>query len=124
MWATADTVARVIEPSARAMACTNLEMTSLVGHRLRAYAGIPETLRQCRSPIDVVQAQIAFWQEAGDHYKSATEHILTAWSSILMQGHGAEPASARHRDVLFVSEGSGAANELERRRPGDDRRAA
>lgn len=123
MWATAETVARVIEPPARAMACANLEMSSLVGHRMRAYASIPETLRKCRSPLDVVQAQMAFWQEAGNHYKAATEHILSAWSSILLQSQGAEPKATGQRDVLFVSE-SDAASQGDRRRPGDDRRAA
>jgi hypothetical protein len=121
-WTTFGTVARAAEPAARSAARAQLEMSSLVGTRVKAWAGIPETLSRCRTPMDLMLAQAAFWQEAGRNYAEASQHMMMAWNGML--GGSRSEAGADHvepRDYITFPESS---ETEERRHPGASRRAA
>ena len=124
-WSAFGNCARTTEPVARSAACTQLEMTSLVGNRLRAWTAIPETLSRCRTPMDLLQAQMAFWQEAGRNYAEASQHVVAAWRGVLAGGL-AQVAGDRvePRDYITFPEPKPDAAPDERRRPGESRRAA
>ena len=68
-----------MEPLARNAARVNCELTSLAGQRASAYLTIPEQLSRCRTPQDIFQAQMAFWQQAQKHYVEATGRMMAVW---------------------------------------------
>lgn len=121
-WTAFSTIARAGEPVARSAARAQFEMSSLVGTRVKAWAGIPETLSRCRTPMDLMLAQAAFWQEAGRDYAEASRHVMTAWSGVLGGYRGGVDADqVEPRDYITFPE-SGETEE--RRHPGASRRAA
>lgn len=125
-WMAFGATAGAIEPLMRNAARINLELSSLAGQRAQAYSRIPEALSRCRTPFDLMQAQMAFWQEAGRQYAATGEQIGRAWQSILPMkfgAAGADEASDARDFITFPEEKEDAASE-QRRRPGDGRRAA
>ncbi|MEZ5815844.1 MAG: hypothetical protein R3D44_02025 [Hyphomicrobiaceae bacterium] len=125
VWGAVGQTAQTAEPLMRGAARAQLEFSSLVGARMRAWAGIPEALSRCRTPIDLVQAQAAFWQTAARDYGSASRHVMAAWGSMLPGGfRDASSAEVEPRDFITFPEASDSADEPERRRPGASRRAA
>lgn len=125
IWAAFGNCARAAEPVARSAACAQLEFTSLVGNRARAWAAIPDTLSRCRTPMDLYQAQFAFWQEAGRNYSEATQRMMGAWRGLLPGALGeAGDEGVLPRDYITFPEPKPDAAGEERRRPGEARRAA
>lgn len=125
LWATFGNCARAAEPVARSSACAQLEVTSLIGNRARAWAAIPDTLSRCRTPLDLYQAQFAFWQEAGRDYAETTQRLMLAWRGALPAGFGNAGADGvMPRDYITFPEPKPDAAGEERRRPGEARRAA
>lgn len=122
-WSAFGNCARAGEPVARGAACAQLEMTSLVGNRLRAWSQIPETLSRCRTPVDLLQAQVAFWQEAGRNYTEASQHMMSAWRGMMPALGEAKADRVEPRDYITFPEPKPDAAPDERRRPGE-RRAA
>jgi hypothetical protein len=125
LWSAFGTCAQAAEPMARSAARAQLELTSLVGIRARAWASIPETMSRCRTPLDLFQAQFAFWQEAGRNYVDASQRMMAAWRSMLPGAFG--EALAEHvvpRDYITFPEPKQDEASEERRRPGEGRRAA
>ena len=122
-WALVSQSAVAVEPVMRSAARAQLEFSSLVGTRLKAWSSIPETLARCRTPVDLMQAQMAFWQAAGRDYTTASQHIMAAWASVVPGVFtGADGDQVAPRDFITFPEASDE-NE-ERRRPGTSRRAA
>ena len=124
-WSAYGSCARATEPVVRSAACAQLEVSSLVGHRMKAWAGIPSTLARCRTPVDLFQAQVAFWQEAGRNYMEASQHVMEAWRGVLPAGFAEAVGEAMQaRDYITFPEPRADAAAEERRRPGETRRAA
>jgi hypothetical protein len=122
-WMTFGNTARAVEPVARSAARAQLELSSLVGTRVKAWTEIPSTLAQCRTPIDLFQAQVAFWQEAGRNYSETTQRVMSAWSGLVASATDAAKAAAvEPRDYITFPEPSHESEE--RRHPGESRRAA
>lgn len=122
-WMTFGSTARAAEPVARSSARAQLELSSLVGTRVKAWSEIPSTLSRCRTPFDLLQAQVAFWQEAGRDYTEATQRVMSAWSGLVAGAKDASSADAvEPRDYITFPEPSQEAEE--RRNPGQSRRAA
>ncbi|MDX2155882.1 MAG: phasin family protein [Hyphomicrobiaceae bacterium] len=114
-----------VEPLARNAARVNLEVSSLAGQRAMAYVAIPQTLTSCRTPMDVVQAQMAFWQEAGRQYATAGQRIMDAWRQALPANLAKGfPVPGELRDYITFPEPKSDEAAEDRRRPGDTRRAA
>jgi len=122
-WALVRQSAAAAEPVMRSTARAQLELSSLVGTRLKAWAGIPETLSRCRTPLDLMQAQMAFWQTAARDYSTASRQVMTAWTSAL-PGAFAEADGEQGVPRDFITFPEGAEESEERRRPGTSRRAA
>ena len=120
-WLTLDAVVVAVEPLARQTARTNLELSSLAGVRAKAYMALPEALSRCRTPFDLVQAQFAFWQEAGRQYAETAERLAYSWKSATTSETFDRTDS--HDTIGFPEAKPDAPNEASRR-PGDSRRAA
>jgi hypothetical protein len=96
------------------------EAIALASRRAQAYLELPQTVARCRSPQDLLTAQVMFWQIAQRHYAQGLETILgvsplgaitAAVSGFAMPGPAAAAISApvvpsRARDYLVVAEGS------------------
>lgn len=121
-WALVRQSAVAVEPVMRSAARAQLECSSLVGTRLKAWAAIPETLARCRTPVDLMQAQVAFWQTAAQDYTATSRQIMAAWTSAVPGAGEADGDQAEARDFITFPE-SGDETE-ERRHPGASRRAA
>lgn len=122
-WALFRQSAIATEPAMRNAARAQLEFSSLVGTRLKAWASIPQTLSRCRTPMDLMQAQVAFWQAAAQDYSSTTRQVMGAWASAAAPGAFGDAENGQEaRDFITLPETSG--DEEERRRPGTSRRAA
>jgi hypothetical protein len=92
------------EPVVRSATRVNLACSTLVAQRMRAWRDIPATLAACRTPIDLMQAQIAFWQTAARHYTETSQTCASAWHSALPTGAGSGPAMGEYvRDYLDMS---------------------
>ncbi|MBS0241427.1 MAG: hypothetical protein JSS20_04565 [Proteobacteria bacterium] len=124
-WSVYEGCAHASEPIARGTACAQLELASLIGRRMQAWAALPQVVMRCRSPIDLMQAQFEFWQMAGRHYGEASERVTAAWRNLLpaAQGSGAADA-ATDRDYLSFQEPKADTASEARRHPGEKRRAA
>ncbi|MGE0768976.1 MAG: hypothetical protein AB7L90_21245 [Hyphomicrobiaceae bacterium] len=122
-WALLSQSAAAAEPVVRSAARAQLELSSLVGTRVKAWSAIPETLSRCRTPMDLMQAQMAFWQTAARDYSTASRHVMAAWASAVAGGSG-EPLGDKvaPRDFITFPETADATEE--RRHPGASRRAA
>ncbi len=121
-WMAFGNVARAVEPVARSAARAQLEMSSLVGARAKAWSAIPSTLSRCRTPMDLFQAQVAFWQAAGRDYSETSQRVVSAWSAVVASASQASSEVVEPRDYITFPEPSGETEE--RRHPGESRRAA
>ncbi|MCC7254088.1 phasin family protein [Hyphomicrobium sp.] len=65
----------------KAAARTQLEVLGLVNRRTQAYLHVPTLLARCRTPQDLVNAQMAFWRTAGEQYTDAARKVFDAWTS-------------------------------------------
>ena len=124
-WSMFGTCATSVEPLARSAARLNLEASSLVGQRARAYMGIPQTLARCRTPMELFQAQLVFWQEAGRQYAETSQRMAATWQAMLPAGQVPGPASASEpRDYITFPDGKPETAPEERRHPGESSRRA
>lgn len=104
------------EPVVRSATRVNLACSTLVAQRMRAWRDIPATLAACRTPIDLMQAQFAFWQTAARHYTETTQTCATAWQSALpLAGGSGNATSDRIRDYLDMVGAPAAAEERQDR---------
>jgi hypothetical protein len=114
--------ATAAEPVMRSAARAQLEWSSLVGIRIKAWTAIPEALFRCRTPVDLMQAQMAFWQTAAQDYSAASRHIMAAWASAMPGALGeAGGEQAAPRDFITFPESE---DDEDRRHPGAAGRAA
>lgn len=75
-------VGRTAESCARAGTRTNLELMTLMSQRTQAYLSVPNRLAACRTPHDLANEQVRFWQTAFQQYAEAARHITAAWTSL------------------------------------------
>jgi hypothetical protein len=124
-WSAFGVYAVAMEPVIRNAARANLELSSLVGQRCCAYMALPHVLSDCRTPMDLMLAQAAFWQQAGRQYAEAGQRVMEAWRHAMPMpvSVDAESASDR-RDFMTFPESHGDEAGEDRRHPGGTRRAA
>jgi len=101
-----DQAAQGMEPMMKGAARVQLEMITLWSRRAQAYLEIPSRLSMCRTPQDVVNEQMRFWQMAFTQYAEGTRRIMAASQSMMTPpAPAAEPRSkARQRDFLSPPE--------------------
>jgi len=56
----------------------NSECMRLVNRRAKAWLSIPACLGRCKTPQDVLNEQVKFWQQMGQDYAEGTREITTA----------------------------------------------
>ena len=118
---TLDGLAKGCEPAALGLSRYNLELMTLALRRTQAWLEQPARLAGARTPQDVMNEHVRFWQIAGAHYAESSQRLLSA-----LFAAAAPPAGAREgdgtaaRDYIAVSE----VKEAPAARPVRDRRAA
>ena len=118
---TLDGLAKGCEPAVLGLSRYNLELTTLALRRMQAWFERPARLAGARTPHDVMNEHVRFWQIAGAHYAESSQRLLSA-----LFAAAAPPAAARDgvgtaaRDFIAVSE----VQEAPAARPMKDRRAA
>lgn len=93
------------EPVFKGFARWQLELLTLSSRRAQAYLELPSRLAQCRTPQDLANEQMQFWQTAYHQYTESAQRALVAVSQI----GGAVPGSSsaarpRERDYMTVPE--------------------
>ena len=60
----------------------NCEYVRLVNRRTKAWLEIPASLSRCKTPLDVFNEQLKFWQQMGQDYAEGTRQVATALTSL------------------------------------------
>lgn len=88
----------------RIMARSQLEMMGLMSRRAQAYMEIPSRLSRCRSPQDLVNEQMRFWQTAFQQYQESSQKVMQAWSQMAAAPMQTAPfASQPRRERDYIS---------------------
>jgi hypothetical protein len=105
------------EPVLKGIGRWNLELVGLATRRTRAWLEIPQHLGQCKSPTDLLNAQMRFWQSAAADYAEVSHKLAAAIgaSAVVPHLNGALP-----RDYITFAEPKESAVEPRR----SDRKAA
>jgi hypothetical protein len=116
-----DLAARGYEPMFRNAARWNLELMGLATRRTRAWLELPSRLAGCRTPQDLAQASLQYWQTAAQDYADGARRLSVAAGAFAVPGiNGAWVKTAPGRDYITFAEPKPATEEAPRR----DRRAA
>ena len=67
----------------KAVARAQLELLGLANRRMQAYMQAPANFAQCRTGSDIVNQQMAFWNEAAEQYAASGRKIAEAWGQAL-----------------------------------------
>lgn len=88
----------------KAMSLGQIEMSALINRRLQACAELPHQLATCRTPQDMVNLNMAFFQTALKDYAQAVTMMAEAWEKALQQQDGFSPpmSEARAHDYLSL----------------------
>ena len=116
-----DGLAKGWEPATVALGRFNLELMTLSLRRAQAWLEVPARLGRCRTPADLAQAQVHFWQTAGAQYAEGSQRLLATLMSAGLASQAALGRDARApRDYIAVAD----ENEALAAAPAKDRRAA
>ncbi|MEZ5854278.1 MAG: hypothetical protein R3D67_05820 [Hyphomicrobiaceae bacterium] len=103
-WTGFGQLSRNVEPVTRSATRAAFEMQSLVGQRATAYLEIPQTIANCRTPVDLMTAQVAFWQRAGMQYQDAAKRMIDIWTSAARQTANQAGERVTPRDYITFPE--------------------
>jgi hypothetical protein len=87
----------------KAAARCQLEVLGLVNRRSQAYLQFPVRLAQCRTPQDLINEQMSFWQTAMEQYADSGRKVTETWAQF---AQSAGPVPAQH-DYIHFNNGSG-----------------
>jgi hypothetical protein len=73
-----DVLGQAYDPFLKGVARTQLEMMGFFNRRAQAYMQLPAHLAQCRTPQDVVNAQVQFWRGAYEDYTDSAGRVTSA----------------------------------------------
>jgi hypothetical protein len=123
-----DMAAQGFEPWFKAMASSGLELMSLMSRRAQAYMEIPNCIGHCRTPQDIVDEQMRFWQTAFRQYAESSQRAVSAWTNAMSLPSGFvalwAPAAKPERDLITFPEPKEAVSGTEPKKKEDERRAA
>jgi hypothetical protein len=96
-----DKMVRGCEPSLKGAARWNLELLGLMTRRSQAWMELPARVGRCKTPVDVYNEQMRFWQTAAADYTDGWRRLAAAWGAcaLLPKLNGALP-----RDYMAVAE--------------------
>src|SRR5262245_21638452 len=76
-----DLMVRGCEPALKGVGRWNLELVGLAARRSQAWLEVPNRLLKCKTPIDLVNEQIRFWQSAVSDYAEGSRRLGAAWGA-------------------------------------------
>jgi len=91
------------EPVMKAAARSNIEALTLASKRTQAYLELPARLGQCRTPQDLANEQIRFWQTMAQQYTECSQHIMATWTSCAHET-GERARADQQRDYITFPE--------------------
>lgn len=96
-----DMMVKGCEPALKGAGRLNLELLGLMTRRSQAWLEIPSRLGHCRTPIDLFNEQMRFWQTAAADYSEGTRRLAAAWGACaaMPKLNGAQP-----RDYITFAE--------------------
>ena len=88
-----DMMVKGCEPAVKGAGRWNLELTGLMTRRTQAWMEIPVRLGRCRTPIDVFNEQLRFWQAAAADYVEGQQQLAAALGAcaVMPKLNGAQP---------------------------------
>jgi hypothetical protein len=88
-----DSVAKGYEPALKSLGRWNLEVVGLMTRRSQAWLEVPVRLGRCRTPVDVFNEQMRFWQSAVADYSDGWRRLTAAWGAcaVMSRLNGAQP---------------------------------
>ena len=120
-----DTAAQRFEPLYKSVAGSGLELLSLMSQRAQAYLELPTSVGNCRTPQDLVDEQVRFWQTALRQYGESSQRAMNAWATSMSLLGGVltpfPPAGKPERDYITFPEPEKAASaaEPQEKKPGE-----
>lgn len=73
-----EALGQAYDPFLKGAARTQLEVLSFFNRRAQAYMHIPARVAQCRTPQDLMNAQVQFWRSAYADYAESFGRVTTA----------------------------------------------
>ena len=103
-----DALRKGYEPALLGVGRWNLEVFGLAMRRSRAWMEVPVQLSQCRTPLDVFNTQMRFWQSAAHDYVEGSHKLAMALGAFAVMpgfnGAWRGEAAAATRDYISVPE--------------------
>jgi len=112
-----DAMVKGCEPALKGVGRWNLEVVGLVTRRSQAWLDVPARLSHCKSPLDVFNEQMRFWQTAAADYSEASHRLAAAFGACAMMPN---LNGAAQRDYIAFADPKEASIESKR----SDRKAA
>jgi hypothetical protein len=120
--------AQGFEPWFKAVTGSSLELLSLMSRRAQAYMELPTYVGNCRTPQDLVDEQMRFWQTAFRQYAESSQRAMSAWTNGMSLAGGFmtawAPLAKQDRDFITFPEPQEAAGPSEPQKKAGERRAA
>ena len=69
------------EPALKGVGRWNLELVGLMTRRSQAWLEVPARLARCKTPMDLFNEQMRFWQSAAADYTEGSRRLGAAWSA-------------------------------------------
>ena len=122
-----DVMMKGYEPALRGVGRWNLELMGLMTRRTQAWLEMPARAARCRTPQDLINEQMRFWQTAAQQYADGSHRLATALGACAvmpgLNGAWGGQAVAPTRDYITFPEPL-AAEEGAQSKRGDERKAA
>jgi Phasin protein len=100
-----EAMGQAYDPFTKGIARAQLEAMGLMSRRAQAYMEIPARLSQCRTPQDLLNEQMRFWQTALEEYSESTRRITEAMASFAVPSFGfaqyGDAARSAHDYITF-----------------------
>jgi hypothetical protein len=88
-----DSMAKGYEPALKSLGRWNLEVVGLTTRRCQAWLEVPVRVGRCRTPVDLFNEQMRFWQSAVADYSDGWRRLTAAWGAcaVMPRLNGAQP---------------------------------
>jgi len=99
-----EVLGQAYDPFVKSVARTQIEMLGFFNRRAQAYMQMPGRLAYCRTPQDLLTAQVQFWRSAYEDYAESTARVTRALTSLgtpNVAELASEGAQAAHDYIAF-----------------------
>lgn len=122
-----DTAAQGFEPAFKGIARWQLEAMGLMSRRAQAYLELGSRLSSCRTPHDILNEHVHFWQTAFEQYADSSRRMTAALAQAAtppFTPSSGSPEQRKQRDYIRFPDARDAAPATAASRPAHDRRVA